>query len=306
MNSKNKDYLDRFIEYLKVERRYSYNTYIAYENDIAHFVEFLEKEEFGDLSDATTKVAEFYVSSLMDEYIPKTIQRKISSLKTIYHYYMDNLKEFDFNPFNKIVLPKPEKKLPKFIYDDEIDEFFNSIDITTETGLRDKLIFSLLYGSGLRVSELTSLELKDVNMNDRIITVHGKGSKDRMVPMSVESKDLYKEYIYKVRPILLSRSNILDNDNVFLNFKGTTLTSRGVRDILNRIIKDTESTLRVSPHTFRHTFATHLLNKGMDVRMVQELLGHENLSTTQIYTKISKENLIKEYEKAFPKGDSNK
>jgi len=302
MNSKNKEYLEKFIEYLKVERRYSYNTWIAYQNDIENFISFIEKEEFGTLDEVTVKVAEFYVGELMNEYTPKTIQRKVSSLKTIYHYYLDVLKEFRINPFNKIALPKPQKKLPKFIYDDEMDEFFNSIDISTDIGLRDKLIFSLLYGSGLRVSELTSLELKDVNMNDKIISVHGKGSKDRIVPMSSESKELYKEYIFKVRPILLSKSDNLDNDYVFLNFKGTTLTSRGVRDILNRIIRDSESTLRVSPHTFRHTFATHLLNNGMDVRMVQELLGHENLSTTQIYTKISKENLVKEYEKAFPKG----
>ena len=202
------------------------------------------------------------------------------------------------------ILPaKIEKRLPKFIYENEIKEFFTSIDTTTERGKRDKLIFLLLYGSGLRVSELTDLKLKDLNIDDRVISVHGKGSKDRLVPINKETQELFKVYLLSARPVLLSKSDNLDNDNVFLNFKGTSLTSRGVRDILERLIRETSSTLRVSPHTFRHSFATHLLNNGMDVRMVQELLGHSNLSTTQIYTKISKESLVKEYEKAFPKGD---
>ncbi len=222
----------------------------------------------------------------------------------MYNYFV-NLNEMESNPFISVTLPKLEKRLPKFIYENEIQDFFDSIDVTTERGKRDKLIFMLLYGSGLRVSELTDLKLKDLNIEDRVISVHGKGSKDRLVPINKETQKEFKTYLSIARPVLLSKSDDLDNDNVFLNFKGTSLTPRGVRDILNRLIRETASTLRVSPHTFRHSFATHLLNNGMDVRMVQELLGHSNLSTTQIYTKISKENLMKEYEKAFPKGGKN-
>ncbi len=302
MSPRNKEYLESFLSYLRNERRYSDNTVIAYKNDIEHFISFLDSEDFGDLDEISNKIAEFYLGNLRDDYTPKSIQRKVSSLKTMYNYFVNN-KKMDFNPFNAIVLPKIEKRLPKFIYENEIKEFFTSIDTTTERGKRDKLIFLLLYGSGLRVSELTDLKLKDLNIDDRVISVHGKGSKDRLVPINKETQELFKVYLLSARPVLLSKSDNLDNDNVFLNFKGTSLTSRGVRDILERLIRETSSTLRVSPHTFRHSFATHLLNNGMDVRMVQELLGHSNLSTTQIYTKISKESLVKEYEKAFPKGD---
>lgn len=302
MSPRNKEYLESFLSYLRNERRYSDNTVIAYKNDIEHFISFLDSEDFGDLDEISNKIAEFYLGNLRDDYTPKSIQRKVSSLKTMYNYFVNN-KKMDFNPFNAIVLPKIEKRLPKFIYENEIKEFFTLIDTTTERGKRDKLIFLLLYGSGLRVSELTDLKLKDLNIDDRVISVHGKGSKDRLVPINKETQELFKVYLLSARPVLLSKSDNLDNDNVFLNFKGTSLTSRGVRDILERLIRETSSTLRVSPHTFRHSFATHLLNNGMDVRMVQELLGHSNLSTTQIYTKISKESLVKEYEKAFPKGD---
>ena len=304
MSPKNKKYLDDFLSYLRNERRYSDNTVLAYRTDIEHYISFLDKEEFGDLDEVSHKVAEFYLGELRDTYTPKSIQRKISSLKTMYNYFLEN-KEMDMNPFIAVTLPKLEKRLPKFIYEDEIKEFFDSIDVTSERGKRDKLIFLLLYGSGLRVSELTDLKLRDVNLPDRVISVHGKGSKDRLFPMNKETQKEFETYLTIARPVLLSKNDNLDNDHVFLNFKGSTLTPRGVRDILERLIRESSSTLRVSPHTFRHSFATHLLNNGMDVRMVQELLGHSNLSTTQIYTKISKESLMKEYEKAFPKGEKN-
>ena len=305
MNTENERFLNDFLNYLKVEKRYSENTIIAYRNDILNYIYFLESEDFGTISEASNQIAEWYLASLSDKYTPKSIQRKISSLKNMYNYFI-NKRELEVSPFFDITLPKVEKRLPKFIYENEVEEFFNSIDTSTEIGKRDRLIFSLLYGSGLRVSELTSLRLKDVNVDEKIINVHGKGSKDRIVPMSNETQELFMNYLILSRPHLLKKSNNLDNDIIFLNFKGTSLTSRGVRDILNRLIESSSSTLRISPHTFRHSFATHLLNSGMDVRMVQELLGHSNLSTTQIYTKISKESLMKEYEKAFPKGDNKK
>jgi len=303
---KNKIYLDRFLDYLTNERRYSENTIIAYKNDILHYIKYLEDEDFGDFDEISKKMVEFYIGSLKDEYSAKTISRKISSINTMYEYYVDDLKEFEENPFHNVIIPKVEKKLPKFIYEDEIKEFFNGIDTSKEIGKRDILIFKLLYTSGLRVSELSDLKIKDVNIKDRIIKIHGKGNKDRLVPINKDIIDIFNDYLILVRPQLLSKSDNLNNDNVFLNFKGTSLTSRGVRDILDRIIEKECSNLRISPHSFRHSFATHLLNNGMDIRMVQELLGHSNLSTTQIYTKISKENLIKQYEQAFPKGKENK
>lgn len=306
MNTKNKEYLDIFLEYLKNERRYSSNTLLAYGNDIKEYMDFLEANEFGDVDDISDRIAEFYMGDIRDKYNPRSIQRKSSSLKTFYNYFVDNQKIFEKNPFLGIALPKVEKRLPKFVYDDEVTDFLSSINTETDIGKRDKLIFELLYGSGLRVSELTSMKLKDVDIDSRRILIHGKGSKDRIVPMTKEAQEDFKTYIIVARPTLLARSNNVENDIVFLNFHGGSLTSRGVRDILNRVLEETSSTMKVSPHAFRHSFATHLLNNGMDVRMVQELLGHSNLSTTQIYTKLSKESLQEQYNKAFPKGDNHK
>lgn len=305
MNTKNKTYLDEFISYLINERRYSNNTTIAYTNDITNYIDFIEREQFGNIDEISPKVAEFYIGYLRDNFTPKSIQRKASSLKAMYHYLVDIMKEVPLNPFIGVPLPKVEKRLPKIAYENEIDEFLNKIDTEDDKGKRDKLIFTLLYGSGLRVSELTDIKLRDLNLEERTLVVHGKGSKDRIVPINNSTKELFKDYLTIARPTFLSRSNNLDNDSIFLNFKGTSLTSRGVRDILSSCLTKTCSTMKVSPHTFRHSFATHLLNQGMDVRMVQELLGHSNLSTTQIYTKISKESLQEAYNKAFPKGDDH-
>ena len=298
----NMKYLDGFVSYLRDEKRYSENTITAYRKDIENYLKFIEKEEFGNADEVSERVAEFYTASLRDEYIPRSIARKTSSVRAFYVYYVDVLKEFEVNPFTGIVLPKVEKKLPKFVYDDEVKKFLSMINTQDDIGKRDKLIFEFLYGSGLRVSELTALKMKEVDPYERRILVHGKGSKDRIVPMTKQAAEDYKTYIIIARPTLLSRSNDLENDTVFLNFHGGSLTSRGVRDILNRVLNETESEMRVSPHAFRHSFATHLLNNGMDVRMVQELLGHSNLSTTQIYTKLSKEALQEQYNKSFPKG----
>ena len=303
MSQRNNEFLEKFISYLRNERRYSENTILAYSNDIKDFFKYLDENEFGDADEITEKVAAFYISTASDTFTPRSIQRKSSSIKSFYNYFVDISKEMEKNPFLGVDVPKSEKRLPKFVYDDEIKEFLSAIDVSNEVGRRDKLIFELLYGSGLRVSELTNMKLKDVDSDSRRILIHGKGSKDRIVPMTMDAKEDYQKYLVLSRPIFLARSNDLENDSVFLNFHGGTLTSRGVRDILNRVLKETSSTMKVSPHAFRHSFATHLLNKGMDVRMVQELLGHSNLSTTQIYTKLSKESLQKEYEKAFPKGN---
>ncbi len=306
MNTPYENPLDSFFSYLENERRYSINTLTAYKNDIDCFKVFLEQEEFGTFLEVTPRIAEFYSGFLRDKYTPRSIARKVSSLKTMYNYFTNVLKYTDENPFKGIVLPKVEKKLPKFIYDEEINEFLHSIEEDTPSGKRDALIFNLLSGSGLRVSELTGIKMEDVNINEREILIHGKGAKDRIVPFNIATRDKFRNYIILARPTFLSRSSNLDNNYVFLNFKGGTLTARGVRDILERVLLKTSSTLKVSPHTFRHSFATHLLNNGMDVRMVQELLGHTNLSTTQVYTKLSRESLQEAYNKAHPKGKDRK
>ena len=308
MNSRNSEFLNRFIDYLRNEKRYSEYTINAYKFDVSFFINYIEKDGLGDLDEIDSKIAEEYIYDLGDKrvynYTPKTIHRKVSSLSSLYKYYFEILKEFPENPFIDQVKPKVKKVIPNFMYLNDCLEFINKIDTSSPNGLRDKLIFSLLLHTGLRVSELTNLEIKDINTESRVINViGGKGSKDRIVKMDKNTLELLKDYYTLSRPYLLSKSNNFDNQSIFLNHLGTSLTSRGVRHILNTELDKTCSTLKCSPHTFRHTFATVLLNKGMDVRMVQELLGHESLATTQIYTKASLETTFNLYNKCFPKGD---
>lgn len=282
------------------QKNYSQNTVVAYINDINTLIDFLDKEELGDLYSLTERVTRFYISYLHNDFSPKSIRRKISSVKTFYDYLI-NEAILTANPFNQAILPKDTKKLPKFVYENEMSDFLNHIDVSTMIGKRDIAIFELLYGSGLRVSELVHIKISDIDFSSRTILIHGKGGKDRYAPIHKLSIDKIKEYLVLSRPMLITRSKNPGTDFLFLNFKGNPLTERGVRVILNSLLEKQASTLKLSPHAFRHSFATHLLNKGVDLRVVQELLGHASLSTTQIYTKVSKEKLKEVYQNAHPR-----
>jgi integrase/recombinase XerC len=294
------EYILQFENYLSVQKNYSFNTVIAYLGDIQTYTNFLKNEELGDLLSASDRISRFYISYLHSNYSPKSIRRKISSVRSFYDYMISE-KLLKINPLQNAILPKDTKKLPKFIYEEEMNDFLNRIDVSSLKGKRDIAIFELLYGSGLRVSELVGISLKDIDYVSKTLLVHGKGSKDRVVPVHELSLLKIKDYIVYTRPVFKSRTEKIDDFTLFLNFKGTPLTSRGVRDILNTELERQASTLQISPHGFRHSFATHLLNHGVDLRTVQELLGHVSLSTTQIYTKVSKEKLKEIYMSTHPR-----
>lgn len=295
----NTEVLNLFKEYLMNERGYSEHTVKSYIDDIYNLIHFLDNEEFGDLLTVSPRISRFYVATLHENYSPTSIARKISSLRSLYNFLTKEglMRE---NPFSDTELPKKEKRLPKFIYPDEIESLINSIKIDKPKGKRDKLIFEFLYGTGVRVSELCGIKLNDIDYSQGIVLIHGKGSKDRYVPLHQGLIDDIREYVIMVREEFLKRSEE-PTKNLFLNFKGTNLTPRGVRMIINDIIDKSEETLKISPHTLRHTFATHLLNNGADLRSVQELLGHSHLSSTQIYTKVTKEKLKENYMMAHPR-----
>ncbi|MCF7924273.1 MAG: tyrosine recombinase XerC [Candidatus Izimaplasma sp.] len=295
----NKDIIAKYRDYLEIEKQYSNNTVIAYVNDINSLISFLTNEDLGDLNYITNRIAKFYVASLHHNYDPKSIRRKISSVKNLFDYLLDE-EIVDDNPFKNVVLPKVQKKLPKFIYEDEMVNFLENIEETTDLGKRNRVIFELLYGCGLRVSELINIKIKDIDFILKEILIHGKGSVERIVPVHDEAIKTVKNYLLEARPNL-SIKNENQSDYLLLNFKGGNLSTRGVRTILNRVLEKQASTMKLSPHSFRHSFATHLLNRGVDLRIVQELLGHVSLSTTQIYTKISKEKLQEEYKKSHPR-----
>ncbi len=286
-------------DYLKYQRQYSENTIKSYTNDINNLVSFLDNEQLGTLLTMTNRTAKFYVSNLYNQYTPKSILRKISAVRSLYDFLIEEEMMQD-NPFEFVVLPKVSRKLPKFIYPKEMIDFLDSIDTSNALGKRNKAIFELLYGCGLRAQEMTDLKLGDIDYVNRTVIVHGKGSKDRIVPVHDTAIATLRKYIYDARPELAMKSDS-SSDFVFLNYRGDQISNRGVNKILDTELENQASTLKISPHSFRHSFATHLINNGVDLRVVQELLGHESLSTTQIYTKVSKEKLKSEYLSTHPR-----
>lgn len=289
-------YVLEFLKYIDLEKNYSNYTLINYKDDLSFYLDFLNKENI-DVLDSDYKVIRNYLSYMYNKkYSSKTISRHISSLRSFYKYM---LKENYIvkNPMTLISNPKQESKLPHFLYYNELETILNIPDKSTPLGQRDSVILELLYSTGIRVSELVNIKLKDINLSTRKIRILGKGNKERIV--------LYGEYLKNLLDIYLNdgREKLVKNNQEYLvlNKNGSGLTTRGVRVIIDNILKKGEIDFHISPHVLRHTFATHMLDSGADLKSVQELLGHENLSTTQIYTHVSNERLRKVYLSTHPR-----
>ncbi len=287
-------YLEEYLKYLKYQKNYSSLTIDSYEEDLVSFLDFLNKENLDVLSVVYDDIR-FYLMDLNNQKNKaSTISRKLSSLRGFYKFLI-NRDYIKNNPFTLIKAPKKEKKLPRFFYYNELEEMFNSIDISTPLGERNRLILEVLYASGVRVSELVNIKVKDIN--DEEIKVLGKGNKERITRIgdyAREILDLYLEDGYK-------ELNSKNSEYLFLNKNGDKLTTRGIRYILDEIIKNTNVKKKISPHMLRHSFATHLLNEGCDILSVQELLGHESLSATAIYTHVTTDRLKDVYFKTHPR-----
>ncbi|MFW5894346.1 MAG: site-specific tyrosine recombinase/integron integrase [Bacillota bacterium] len=288
-----------FFDYLIGVRHYSERTAEAYLYDLRDFKTFLSREDFGDFSDVSRRVAKFYVSELADNYQPRSVARKISTLRSFYHYLMDE-KAVETHPFLEVRLPKAKKSLPKFVYPEEIDSILSSIDTSSDKGLRDYAIMETLYATGMRVGEMVTLKTRDVDFKERVLVVHGKGSKDRRIPFGDALSDTLNHYMMTTRESLVKKAKTAHR-YMFVNLRGEAITSRGIRHALNEVLKRAGSYLKMTPHTLRHTFASHLLSNGADLRSVQEMLGHSNISSTQIYTDISKKDLRDKYMNAHPR-----
>ena len=293
----NESLVEEFLQYLITERQYSEHTATAYIGDLRTLENFLQRENLGTLIEVSPRIARFYIATLHEIYTPRSIARKISSVRTFYDFLCTEGNIFE-NPFHIVDLPKKQNKLPRFIYPDEIEELLASIKTTTPLGKRNHLIIEFLYGTGVRVGELCAITLKDIDYFRDVLLIHGKGAKDRYVPLHLRLVEEITDYVLTTRKQLLKQKQ---NKHLFLNYRGDALTPRGVRKILDQVLLSSALHLHLSPHTLRHTFATHLLNNGADLRSVQELLGHKNLSSTQIYTKVSKETLKESYMKAHPR-----
>ncbi|MGM9924142.1 MAG: tyrosine recombinase XerC [Bacillus sp. (in: firmicutes)] len=294
----NKDeLLQSFLQYLQLEKNYSDYTVEFYHNDIKEFYMFMIEQSIEDLHTVTFFDARLFLTKLYDKDLAKkSIARKISSLRSFYKWLMRE-EYVQENPFALVSLPKKEQKLPQFLYEEELESLFKSVKTDTALGKRDLALLELLYATGMRVSECCGMQIKDVDFSLGTILVHGKGKKDRYVPFGKYASHALHTYISSARAELVKSAK---HDCVFVNYRGEPLTVRGVRYILTRLFNNVGNK-GLHPHMLRHSFATHLLNNGADLRSVQELLGHVNISSTQIYTHVTKEQLWKVYQSSHPR-----
>lgn len=295
--------LQQFKDYLENEKQYSPLTVSGYLTDVSDFLSFVKNEGFGDLllDIKRDRIFGHYLNHLgSKKYKNKSIARKLSALKAFYKYHA-RVGNVDINVTLGVKAPKAEKRLPKVVSDKEIDLIYQSIDTKTPLGMRNYLIFDLLYSTGIRAGELCSLDLQSVEIGSKRLLIHGKGSKDRYVILHDDLIESFRQYITYTRPILLSKGDTLSSKILFINYKGGNLTPRGLRVILNQLFENAGEYIKISPHMLRHSFASTLLNHGADLRVVQELLGHEHLKTTQIYTHLTTEKVRQIYKESHPR-----
>jgi len=283
-------YIDKYISYLEIEKNASPHTVLNYRIDLKELASFLEEKKTPLEKVNYLNLRQFLASLRTRHLKPRTISRKLSSIRSFFRFLCREgyLKT---NPSALLSSPKLDKHLPNFLSEEEMSRLLEAPSSGDEFGLRDLAILEMLYSTGMRISELVGLQVKDIDFLSNIVKVMGKGKKERLLPVGDGALRALRRYLEK---------RAKDVPEVFLNKNGTRLTDRGVRNILNKYIRQTSQKEHISPHTLRHSFATHLLNRGADLRSVQELLGHANLSTTQIYTHLTTDRLKAIYDKAHP------
>ena len=284
--------IEDYINYLKIERQLSINTIDSYKRDLEDFYKFTNKSyKFITKDDVIN-----YLSYLNNKINPRSINRHIVSIKN-YFKFLEKNNSIKYNPFEEITGLKTPKKLPKVLSEEDVNNLLD-IELNDAFSYRNKAMLELMYSSGLRVSELLNLEVNNIDFNMNLVRVFGKGSKERIVPIDDIATAYLNKYIEVYRNTLLKNK---ESDILFLNSRGDKLTRQGFFKILKTIAKEKGIKKELSPHTLRHSFATHLLNHGADLRSIQTMLGHENIETTQIYTHVS-DNYIKEnYDESHPR-----
>lgn len=289
--------IHNYLDYLKYQKNYSDYTIENYHRDILEFFDYLDREVL-DYKSVVYSDLRFFLMYLKDEKKDKnsSIDRKLSSLRGFYQY-LANEGIVSHNVFSLLNGPKKEKKLPRYFEYNELESLFEACDLSNALGQRDRLILEMLYATGVRVGELVSIKVSDINFSSRTILILGKGNKERIVPYGDYCEEILKLYL-KDGYLSLNNQN---SPYLFLNARGGRLTERGVRYLLEEIIKKTSVQKNISPHMIRHSFATHLLNQGCDLMTVQKLLGHESIKATQIYTHVTTDRLRSVYQNSFPR-----
>jgi integrase/recombinase XerC len=294
ISQESRERIKDFCKYLKAERNFSDNTLRAYETDIADFALFLQKTEDFPFPYADKAAIRKYMAELNEKKLGKaTLNRKFSSLRSFYKFLALN-EAVDASPLGTMSAPKKDKKMPVFLTEEEMRGLFE----IPELPLRDRAMIELLYSCGLRIAELVGLNIKNIDFLGNAVTAFGKGSKERIVPAGEPALAAMREYLNERRQKKLPSE---PNSPAFLNARAIRLDQRSARRVLHNWFIKAGFAKKVSPHTLRHTFATHILDRGCDLRSVQEMLGHKNLVTTQVYTHITVESLKRIYEKAHPR-----
>ncbi|MDD4294601.1 MAG: tyrosine recombinase XerC [Candidatus Omnitrophica bacterium] len=285
-------YKDKFLQFISLERNYSNNTSLNYDVDLREFDEFLKEQKMTDIKRIDYFFLRRFLGRLSEKGISKrSVSRKISTLKSFFKFLMREGEVLN-NPAASLIYPRLDKVLPKFMTEPQIAMVLELPDTNDIWGIRDKSILEFLYSTGARVSEIADTKINDVDFIAGIVKVKGKGRKERLLPLGNPAIKALKAYMDL-------RTD--KNAALFINHRLTKITDRGLRNIIERYIKKAAIKFKLSPHVFRHTFATHLLEHGADLRSVQELLGHSSIATTQVYTHLTIDSLKRIYEKAHPR-----
>ncbi len=290
--------IDAFLEYIEKQKMYSLNTKKNYEIDINEFMNYLKDKEINYTDVNYEFIKEYLVFMYNKKYKRNTIARKLSSLRSFYKYLFNN-NIIKTNPFKYVKTPKKEKMLPKYLSVVDLETIFNVPNLNFNLGQRDRLILEILYATGIRVGELVEIKVSDIDFFNKEIKVNGKGNKQRIVEFGDYCFEYINLFLNDGREKILKKHN-KTSSYLIINDHGDKITTRGVELLIDKIIKKAALKRKVTPHMLRHTFATHLLNEGCDILTVKELLGHESLESTQIYTHVSNEHLRKVYLNCHP------
>ncbi|MBR1424342.1 tyrosine recombinase [bacterium] len=300
LNANSKENLENFRSYILVEKNFSKHTAKAYYSDIMSLLIWLGETRCEDVNFA--KLRDYLHFMQKFNYRKTTVARKIASIRTFYKF-LNREQKIETNPAENLISPKRPKNLPKFLSSEEVEEILSGVNIDTPAGYRNRTILELLWASGMRISELSGLNFENLNLENNEITVFGKGSKERIILITDRAKDFLNGYIKSARSLVAQGYKISTSDNspVFINKTGYRLQPRMIRNVINDVVDKIQLPKHVSPHMFRHSFATHLIENGADLRVVQELLGHASISNTQIYTHISMQHMKEVYEQTHPR-----
>jgi integrase/recombinase XerC len=289
--------LEAFLEYLKHERNASPHTIASYQRDLKQLAVYLKKKNIS-LKRTDNVVLRGFLATLYEKRNKKsTVARKLAAIRSFFQFCIRK-RWLEDNPAKVVATPKQEKPVPSFLSEEDMEQFLDIPKTRRPLDLRDKSILELLYATGSRVSELVGIDLEDINFEERLIRVRGKGKKERLVlfgKIAEQSLELY------IRARSLIHKGQIDENALFLNYRGDRITSRSVERVVDKYIRFSAMRRKISPHSLRHSFASHLLSRGADLRVIQELLGHESLATTQKYTHLDLKQLIDVYKKSHPR-----